>query len=65
MYIHEVTYSTNNNIYVTASYAIIIIVEGRHLNSKPSLLFVLGTLHTDSHTPAELPDSHPRPYKWL
>jgi len=38
MHIHEVTYSTNNNIYLTASYAKIMIVEGCYLICKHSLV---------------------------
>ena len=36
MHIHEVTYSTNNNIHLTASYANIVIVEGFYLICKTS-----------------------------
>jgi len=36
MHIHEVTYSTNNNIYLTASYAKIVIVKGHDLICKPT-----------------------------
>jgi len=35
---HEVMYSTNNNICVTASYDKIVIVEGHSLIRKPSLV---------------------------
>jgi len=53
MHIHEVTYSTNNNIYLIASCAKIVIVKGHDLICKPPWVtsLCLGyVIHKFSHT---------------
>ena len=54
MHMHQVMYSTKNNIYVTASYTKIVIVEGCYLIWKPSLgtSLCVGMLYINAHTPA-------------
>ena len=55
-------YSANNNIYVTASYAKIVIVEVCYLIWKPSLVtsLCMGILYTNAHTSAKFRTAYPR-----
>ena len=62
MHMHELIYSTNNSIYISASYAKIVVVERRYLIWKHSLVtsFCMVILYTKDHTPAKFPISYPR-----
>ena len=64
---HEVTDSTNNNIYITASYAKIINVEERYLIWKSSLgtFFAFFMLYTNAHTLIKFPVTYPRGFESL
>jgi len=64
---HEVMYSTNNNIYVAASYTKIVIVEGCYLIWKPSLdtSLCMGMGYTNDHTPPKFPTAYPRVFESL
>jgi len=55
-------YSTKNNIYISAIYAKIVVVGGRYLIWKPSLVTSLcvDILYTNDHTPAKFPIAYPR-----
>jgi hypothetical protein len=53
MHMNEVTYSTNNNIYITAGYAKTVNAKQRFLICKPSLvtsLYLTYVLHRCPHT---------------
>lgn len=66
-HMHEVIYSANNNIYVAASYAEIIIVEGCYLIWKLSLgtSLCVGMVYTNDHTPPTFPIAYPRVFEPL
>jgi len=62
MHMNELIYSTNNNIYISAIYAKIVVVGGRYLIWKPSLVTSLCVviLYTKDDTPAKFPIAYPR-----
>jgi len=62
MHMHELMYSTDNSIYITTSYAKIVVVEGRYLIWKHSLVTSLcvGMLYTKDHMPAKFHIAYPR-----
>jgi len=57
----ELIYSTNN-IYISAIYAKIVVVGGRYLIWKPSLVTPLCVviLYTKDNAPAKFPIAYPR-----
>ena len=62
MHMHEVMYLTNYSVYITASSQKILVVEGRCLIRKPSLVTSLcvGMLYTKDHLPTKFPIVYPR-----